>query len=213
MAPFDLTLPEATPASTSPWDYFYPPTRPPRSLEAVKAKLNPTKKNPTDVYDPYAIQKKTPKWPFYYNRDQLVDVCTNYLMRHGKKARAEKMMQEMFLHILEKYPRKHPVTLFAEALDKAGPIFRNITTISIGLATITPTPLTEKQRIKKAFLSMTKPAGKKSSSYPFSASLADEVIKAYEGRSGGIQNRESEHKKAITNRHNVLRGRGSARSK
>jgi len=202
--PFDLPLPEAPPASGSDWDYFYPPARPPRSLESIELRQQLAKKKPTEeVYDPFAEKKKTIKWPFFYNRDQLVDVCTNHIMKDGKKARADKIMQEMFLILLEKYPRKHPVTLFAEALDKNAPLFKHLNATKGAKAIPVPWPLNERQRIRRAWHAMIKPAGKRGPPAPFAEKLANEVIKAYEERSGGAQLRLNEHKKAMASRMNV----------
>jgi len=189
--PFDLSLPEARPASGSDWDYFYPPARPPRSLESIELRQQLAKK------------KKPIKWPFFYNRDQLVDVCTNHIMKDGKKARADKIMQEMFLILLEKYPRKHPVTLFAEALDKNAPLFKHLNATKGAKAIPVPWPLNERQRIRRAWHAMIKPAGKRGPPAPFAEKLANEVIKAYEERSGGAQLRLNEHKKAMASRMNV----------
>ena len=202
--PFTIPLPEDNPVSSSPWDYFYPPVRPPRSLEAVARSQNPSKnKYKGNVYDPFANATKQIKWPFFYNRDELVSLCTNHIMRDGKKATAEKIMQEMFMLILGKYPRMHPVTLFAEALDKNAPLFKHLSATT-GAKTITvPVPLNERQRIRAGWYSIIRPAAKGGSAIPFCQRLADEVIKAYEGRSGGLQNRLSEHKKAMSSKLNM----------
>ena len=155
------------------------------------------------VYDPFANATKQIKWPFFYNRDELVSLCTNHIMWDGKKARAEKIMQEMFMLILEKYPRTHPVTLFAEALDKNAPLFKHLTATSGAKTFAVPLPLNERQRIRTGWYSMIRPAAKGSNTIPFSQRLADEVIKAYEGRSGGLQKRLSEHKKAMASKLNL----------
>lgn len=208
ITPLDLSIPEPTSSEPSPWDYFYPPAPPPRTLAAVQRSLNPTnQKSQKGVYDPFAAQEKEIKWPFFYNRDQLVDLCTNHIMRDGKKARAEKIMQEMFLIILEKFPRMHPVTLFAEALDKNAPLFKNKSTTLGSKAMTVPVPMTERQRIRMAWYSIINSAAKGSSTTRFYEKLANEVIKAYEGRSGGVQNRLSEHKKAMANKLNIKQPR------
>jgi len=105
--------------------------------------------------------------------------------------------------ILEKYPRTHPVTLFAEALDKNAPLFKHLTATSGAKTFAVPLPLNERQRIRTGCYSMIRPAAKGSNTIPFSQRLADEVIKAYEGRSGGLQKRLSEHKKAMASKLNL----------
>lgn len=209
LSPLNIPLPEDTPISSSPWDYFYPPARPPRSLKAVEEAAarsqHPSLKNKDkgDVYDPFSHIEKQVKWPFFYHRDQLVSLCTNHIMRDGKKARAEKIMQEMFMLILEKYPRMHPVTLFAEALDKNAPLFKHLSAMMGAKIKTVPVPLNERQRIRVGWFSMVRPAARGGNTIPFSQKLADEVIKAYEGKSGGLQNRLSEHKKAMSSKLNM----------
>ena len=209
-----LSLSDGT--SPSPWDYFYPPQQASKSLTATledqagsqKFKVSDAIKEP--VYNPYEHKKKHVRWPFMYNRDQLLELCTNHLMRDGKKARAEKILQDMFLELLEHYPRRHPVTLLAEALDRTAPILKTLSS-RVGLkVTTTPVALFEKQRIRlgwntliKAASNDTKPIQAREHITPFSGRLAREVIKVIEGKGAGLAHRIAEHRKAMLNKLNV----------
>jgi small subunit ribosomal protein S7 len=201
----DYSIPDPIPPSA--WDYFYPPQPPPPPLSSSvqteqdrkKVKVNP------EVYDPFAKKQKQAQWPFLHNRDKLVEVCTNHLMRDGEKATAEKILQQMLLRILEHYPRRHPVTVLAEAIDRNAPLLKNVTQRDSGLKTsIVPMPLFEKQRIRVGWLSLVNAAGKsRDHGIPFPDRLAKEVIKVMEGRGAGLPFRIAEHKKAMQNKLNV----------
>jgi small subunit ribosomal protein S7 len=204
--PLDLPLNFNSRKNPSPWEFFYPPPRPPASLQGVTNRKNrSTRKPKKDVYDPYAAKEKIIRWPFLYNRDQLVERCTNLLMVSGKKATAEKIMQTMFLRILELHPRVHPVTYFAEAIDRNAPFLKNSIVKAPGgrKSVIRPVALTEKQRIRRAWMFLIRGAGRGDNTVPFPERLANEVIKVMAGQASGLQARNAEHKLAISNRLNV----------
>jgi ribosomal protein S7 len=68
---------------------------------------------------------------------------------------------------------------------------------------IKPVALTETQRIRAAWMSLIKGAGKGDSDAPFAQRLANEIMKVMAGQGSGIQHRLSEHKKAMANKLNV----------
>lgn len=209
--PYDLRLPEKEPNPSSPWDYFYPAAPPPESLttalrqryenqhpEARKKRLQ------KDVYDPYAAEKKLVRWPFLYNRDELVNLCINHMMRNGKKARAEKIMQDAFFLVMQQFPRQHPVAILAEAVDRNAPLTKNPK--SGGKGILKPVALNERQRIRAGWLSMVKAAGKvtrETIKIPFSTRLAKEIIKTMEGRGAGVPNRHQVHLTSMQNKMNI----------
>ena len=204
------------PVEPSPWDYFYPQDRLGKPLRTVEAEETETKDPYADllpdagpknkkpaVYDPFARTQKQMKWPFQYNRDELVSKCVNHIMREGKKARAEKVMQNVFMILMEKFPRQHPVTVFAEAIDRNAPILK-VVTIRDGMkVTHVPFPLFEKQRIRAGMMAMVRAAQDGDSATPFAAKLAAEVVKSMEGRGPGVPFRIAEHKRGMQNKLNV----------
>ena len=204
------------PVEPSPWDYFYPQDRLGKPLRTVEAEETETKdpyadllpnagakKNKPAVYDPFARAQKQMKWPFQYNRDELVSKCVNHIMREGKKARAEKVMQDVFMILMERFPRQHPVTVFAEAIDRNAPILK-VVTIRDGMkVTHVPFPLFEKQRIRAGMMAMVRAAEDGDSTTPFAVKLAAEVVKTMEGRGPGVPLRIAEHKRGMQNKLNV----------
>ena len=204
------------PVEPSPWDYFYPQDRLGKPLRTVEAEETETKdpyadllpdagakKKKPAVYDPFARAQKQMKWPFQYNRDELVSKCVNHIMREGKKARAEKVMQNVFMILMEKFPRQHPVTVFAESIDRNAPVLK-VVTIRDGMkVTHVPFPLFEKQRIRAGMMAMVRAAEEGDSATPFTVKLAAEVVKTMEGRGPGVPFRIAEHKRGMQNKLNV----------
>ena len=207
--PFDLHLPKTETRPISPYDYFYPPPPPPTSLEMLlrrqyEKRVPSAGKKPIAgaVYDPF--KEKQVRWPWILNRDQIVDICTNHLMRHGKKATAEKVLQDVFLRILAQFPRRHPVTYLAEAIDKNAPLLKNTAVRINQKQSIIPFALNERQRIRSGWTAMIRNAAKGDErASPFTERLTNEVIKALEGRGSGMQYRTMEHKKAMQNKLNI----------
>ena len=199
----------------SPWDYFYPPPKQAKTIDwarqVARDRENPHLRQPKEpVYDPYAEVVKPQRWPFIYNRDQLLNKCVNHLMTHGNKARAEKVMQQTLMKILEHNPRVHPVTYLAEALDRNSPLVKNSASRQGTKAIIQPFALFETQRIRIGWKALIDAAGGKPGRQrnrehiPFADRLAREVIKVMEGRGPGLANRLAEHKKAMINKLSVL---------
>ena len=205
--------------AVTPWDYFYPAPKTPKTIDWAKQtareRENPHLRQPTDpVYDPFAEVVKPQRWPFIYNRDQLLHKCVNHLMTHGKKARAEKVMQQTLLKILEHNPRVHPVTYLAEALDRNSPLVKNSNNRQGSKIVIQPFALFETQRIRIGWKALIDAAGGKMGRertrerIPFAERLAREVIKVMEGRGPGLANRLAQHKTAMINKLSV-KPRGS----
>ena len=191
----DVNLPIENASS---WDYFYPPPAPPTSL---KTSISNNSKDPHARPPP---QKIPIKWPFLYNRDELVSKCVNYIMRHGRKASAEKTLQAIFMKIMELRPDRHPVTLLAEAIDLNAPYTRLKTYKRSMKITLSPVALFEKQRIRKGFSVLEKAAAKKDE--PFITAFAKEVVKSMEGRGPGVVSRYEEHRKAMVQKLHIKMG-------
>jgi len=210
--PFDLRLPQTESIPTSPWDYFYPPPPPPKSLSAALQQEYESrhpearKKGDKGGYDPYAAKQKTTRWPFLHNRDELVNLCINHMMKHGKKATAEKIMQDVFFQILRYFPRQHPVTVLAEAVDRNAPLMKNSTTRMGGKAVVKPVALNERQRIRAGWMIMVRSAARAAKGAiptPFQDRLSIEIIKTMEGRGAGAAMRQQVHQTAMANKLNV----------
>ena len=218
--PFEPKVFEAK--GVSPWDFFYPPPKPAKTIDwaqqTARERENPLLRRPKEpVYDPYAEVVKPQRWPFLHNRDQLLHKCVNHLMTHGKKARAEKVMQQTLMKILEHNPRVHPVTYLAEALDRNSPLLKNSVSRVGSAQYVGPFALHEMQRIRIGWTALIDAAGGKpgrernKEHIPFADRLAREVIKVMEGRGAGLAHRLAEHKKAMINKLGVKLPKGTSR--
>ncbi|CAD1809336.1 Ribosomal protein S7p/S5e family protein [Candida parapsilosis] len=131
--------------------------------------------------------------------DPTVDNFINLVMRHGRKARAQKIVSRAF-YIVQMKLRKDPIQVLKDTLDKLGPL---VTTksISTGVAKrrIVPIPLNERQRNRYAITWILE-ASKNRKSNDFAVRLAEELINAYEGKSSGYDKKAQMHKQATQQR-------------
>jgi ribosomal protein S7 len=223
--PLIRTVNQAEPRPITPWDYFYPPPAPHAPLSSVKRQLAQKDKgrvkavSEANSYDPFKTAESVMKWPWLYNRDSFVSLLVNHLMQDGKKATAEKILQQVLLKLVEKYPLQHPVTVLAEAVFKNAPLVK-VNNVKQGIKVIeTPYPLNEKQRIRKGWKNMIAAAGstnergrhvkldRKTLREPFAERLAREVVKVMEGTGAGLKRNQEWHSSALQFRLNVKVGR------
>ncbi|KAI5956176.1 hypothetical protein KGF54_000651 [Candida jiufengensis] len=131
--------------------------------------------------------------------DPTVDNFINLIMRHGRKARAQKIVSRAF-YIVQLKLRKDPIEVLKETLNKLGPL---VTTksMSTGVAKrrIVPIPLNERQRNRFAIKWILE-ASKNRKSNDFAVRLAEEIINAYEGKSSGYDKKAQMHKQATQQR-------------
>ncbi|KAI5967149.1 hypothetical protein CANMA_003206 [Candida margitis] len=131
--------------------------------------------------------------------DPTVDNFINLVMRHGRKARAQKIVSRAF-YIVQMKLRKDPIQVLKDTLDKLGPL---VTTksISTGVAKrrIVPIPLNERQRNRFAITWILE-ASKNRKSNDFAVRLAEELINAHEGKSSGYDKKAQMHKQATQQR-------------
>ena len=208
-----LNLNVSRDSTPSEFDYFYPSPPPSTSLDAFvrnaseKAK---TARAGVHAYNPFASEVKNLKFPVMYKDDLLVQQCTNHIMRDGKKARAEKVLQQTLLRLIDYFPRRNPVMLLAESIEKIAPLMKNLSMKNPAgnKVVVQPTPLFQKQRTRMGFLTMVKAASKKRSKIPFPDRLAKEIVAVFEGTAPGLQARHSEHVRATQARMNVRVPRG-----
>lgn len=131
--------------------------------------------------------------------DPTVDNLTNLIMRHGKKAKAQKIVSRAF-YIIQLKLRQDPIEVWKETLDKLGPLV-NTKTMSTGVAKkkIVPIPLNEKQRNRFAIRWILEASNSKKSN-DFAVRLAEEIINAYQGKSSGYDKKAQMHKQATQQR-------------
>ncbi|KAK6203582.1 ribosomal protein S7 domain-containing protein [Scheffersomyces amazonensis] len=131
--------------------------------------------------------------------DPTVENLINLIMRHGKKAKAQKIVSRA-LYIIHLKIRKDPVEILKETLDKLGPL---VTTKSFKTGTaksrIVPIPLNRRQRNRLAITWILEGSSKKKSN-DLAVRLAEEIISAYEGKSSGYDKKANMHKTAMQQR-------------
>lgn len=135
-------------------------------------------------------------------QDEIVKSLTNYIMRHGKKTKAEKVVSNA-LYIIYLKIRLNPIQVLHTTLDKLGPLISTRTQLT-GTAKnkVVPVPLTKKQRDRFAFKWILD-ASKNKKSPDFSVRLAEEIISAFEGKSAGYDKKAQMHKIGMSNRANL----------
>lgn len=135
-------------------------------------------------------------------KDEAVTGLTNFIMRHGKKAKAEKTVSRA-LYLIYLKTRADPVEVLHSTLDKLGPLVTTRTELT-GTAKnkIVPVPLTKKQRDRFAFKWILE-ASKNKKSPELAVRLAEEIIAANEGKSAGYDKKAQMHKTATSNRANL----------
>lgn len=132
-------------------------------------------------------------------KDPVVQHVTNMIMRHGKKARAEKIISRA-LYLLYCKTRQDPVELLKKALDDMAPLMI-VKTFSTGVAkaAVIPVPLNKRQRNRLAWNWIVEGANKRVSS-DFAVRLGEELVAVHEGKSSGYEKRDQMHKTAIAHR-------------
>ncbi|CCH42264.1 30S ribosomal protein S7 [Wickerhamomyces ciferrii] len=137
--------------------------------------------------------------PIPLKHDPVVEHFTNMIMKDGKKARAQRVMNNA-LYIVKLQLRKDPVEVLKEILDKMSPLMAIRTQKSrAAKSVVMPVPLTERQRHRTTFLWILEGAEKRRSP-DFEVRLGEELIAAYEGKSSGYDKRLQIHKTAMLQR-------------
>lgn len=137
--------------------------------------------------------------PIPIKDEPIVQNLTNLIMRHGLKARAQKIVLRA-LYIVYLKTRIDPVTVLAETLDKLAPIVTTKTVIT-GFAKnqSVPVPLNQRQRNRLAITWILAGAQNKRSPNML-VRLAEEIISAYEGKLSGYDKKAQMHKAAMQQR-------------
>ena len=135
--------------------------------------------------------------PLYVN--PLVESLVNFIMRHGKKLRAQRTVNRA-LYMVGLKTRRDPVEVLSETLTRLGPMF-STKTEKTGTAKnrIVPFPLNQKQRNRYAIKWIIEGSSKKKST-DMAVRLADEIISASEGKLPGYERRAQMHKTALAQR-------------
>lgn len=131
--------------------------------------------------------------------DPVVKALTNMLMRDGRKAKAEKVVQRA-LYMVYLRTRQNPVQLLTTTLDKLAPVVTTrVEKTGFAKNKVVPVPLTKKQRNRMAITWILDGASKKKSN-DGAVRLAEEIVAAYEGKLLGYEKLAQMHRTAMQQR-------------
>ncbi len=142
------------------------------------------------------------KFPKPVVDDPMVIYLSNFLMKRGKKATAQKRFSRALYHIFVK-TRLDPLQYFFDALDSLAPVVK-IFSASDGGAKVTtyPKPLDRKGRYRQAWSWIIEESDKRTSR-DITVRLAEEIMAVHDGNSQAFKKKSAVHKIAIVNRENI----------
>ncbi|KDN38952.1 ribosomal protein S7 [Tilletiaria anomala UBC 951] len=131
----------------------------------------------------------------------LLATIVGLLTKDGKKAKAMRQVSDVLGHLM-RATNSSPLPILSAAIELASPLVRMQSSKSGGKQVQVPLPLNEKQRTRRAIVSILE-ASKKRGDAELSARVAREVIAVVEGNSSVLQRKEEIHKVALANRANA----------
>lgn len=156
-----------------------------------------TKFQPSEAQSIKAEQLKGVEIPV--KTDTVINYLTNVIMRHGRKARAQRIMSEA-LYLVHLQTRQDPVALLKDTIEKMAPLLKLRRYTDGGArAEMIPVPLNERQRMKAAWTWIVDASDNRPSK-SFSVRLAEEIVSASKGSGPGFEKKENVHKTGIAAR-------------
>ncbi|KAJ2924700.1 hypothetical protein H1R20_g12388, partial [Candolleomyces eurysporus] len=131
-------------------------------------------------------------------RDPLLQFLTTSVMKHGRYARAKKVISEMLLHI-HTLTRAPPIPIVREAILKASPAVRVASTKVGARAIVRPIALSERQRTGKGIKWIIEASHDKPGKQ-MQVRLAKEMVAVVRGQSSALKKKEEAHKSAMVAR-------------
>ncbi|RXW19563.1 hypothetical protein EST38_g6299 [Candolleomyces aberdarensis] len=131
-------------------------------------------------------------------RDPLLQFLTTSVMKHGRYARAKKVISEMLLHI-HTLTRAPPMPIVREAILKASPAVRVASTKVGARAIVRPIALSERQRTGKGIKWIIEASHDKPGKQ-MQVRLAKEMVAVVRGQSSALKKKEEAHKSAMVAR-------------
>ncbi|KAF9181545.1 hypothetical protein BGZ51_005383 [Haplosporangium sp. Z 767] len=127
----------------------------------------------------------------------------NTIMKDGKKARAERFVADALLEIRHR-TQSDPYQVMLDAIELASPMLK-LTAVKKGSKVLqVPTPMTERQRRRKAIVWIVEASDKRSrAEKKFKDRLASEILAVVNGNSGALVKKNLLHKTALANRANA----------
>ena len=134
--------------------------------------------------------------PKYHS--ELVAKFINYVMRKGKKAKAQKIVYKAF-EIIEKKTKKKALDIFEQALKNVGP-YLEVKSRRVGGANYqVPVEVPRKRRIALAMRWILEVVRSRKGK-PAEVKLAEELILAAQGKGEAVRKKEEMHRMAEANK-------------
>lgn len=134
-------------------------------------------------------------------QDPLLHFLVNLLMKHGKKASAERYVADMLGHMAQ-LTHSDPLPLVYEAVELAKPILRMQSRKQGGKTAQVPIPLNARQSTRRALVWILE-ASRRRSDRAISRRLAVEMLAVLEGNSSVLSRKDEQHKVGMINRANA----------
>ncbi|KAG0035299.1 hypothetical protein BGZ82_005338 [Podila clonocystis] len=126
----------------------------------------------------------------------------NTIMKDGKKARAQRFVADALLEIRAR-TQSDPYHVVLDALELASPILKLTATKKGSKVLQVPTPMTERQRRRRAIVWILEASDKRKGEKMFKDRLASEFLAVVNGNSGALAKKNQQHKMALANRANA----------
>ncbi|KAF9920312.1 hypothetical protein FBU30_009886 [Linnemannia zychae] len=135
-------------------------------------------------------------------QNPILSQLVNTIMKDGKKARAQRFVADALLEIRSR-TQSDPYRVVVDALELASPILK-LTAIKKGSKVLqVPTPMTERQRRRKAIVWILEASDKRRGEKLFKDRLASEFLAVVNGNSGALVKKNQLHKMALANKANA----------
>ncbi|KAG9063480.1 hypothetical protein KI688_004364 [Linnemannia hyalina] len=135
-------------------------------------------------------------------QNPILSQLVNTIMKDGKKARAQRFVADALLEIRSR-TQSDPYLVILDALELTSPILK-LTAIKKGSKVLqVPTPMTERQRRRKAIVWILEASDKRKGEKLFKDRLATEFLAVVNGNSGALVKKNQLHKMALANRANA----------
>ncbi|KAF9142898.1 hypothetical protein BGX30_001890 [Mortierella sp. GBA39] len=135
-------------------------------------------------------------------QNPILSQLVNTIMKDGKKARAQRFVADALLEIRSR-TQSDPYHVILDALELTSPILK-LTAIKKGSKVLqVPTPMTERQRRRKAIVWILEASDKRKGEKLFKDRLASEFLAVVNGNSGALVKKNQLHKMALANRANA----------
>ncbi|KAF9569932.1 hypothetical protein EC968_002410 [Mortierella alpina] len=132
----------------------------------------------------------------------ILSQLVNTIMKSGMKARSQRFVADAMLEIRSR-TQSDPYQVVLDAIELASPILK-LSAVKKGSKVLqVPTPMTERQRRRKAIVWILEASDKRKGERQFKDRLATEFLAVVNGNSGALVKKNQLHKAALANRANA----------